>query len=955
MKKIYKKLIVAAASLLSLSSIAQVSAYSFTQTVGTYNAITGGTVYGNTTSDDEYFVDPAVPLGGGTSTGVGIPIGFNFIYNGNTYDRFAINNNGWISLGQSTLTPQVDMNTTSAYTSLSSGAATTPTFLRSRIAAFSLDLQGQTGSTLRVELLGASPNRTLVVQWGNYRRYNQTGMVLNFQIRLAETTNIVTTTYGAFTGVATNYLPQVGLGGSASTDFNNRSVLSTGTWSTSTAGAANTANAAFVNTLTPTNGLNYQWTPPPVCSGAPAANTVAATTTAICSGGSSNLSLASSYTVGGIAYQWFSAPALSGPYTAITNATLTTYAATSLTSTVFYQAVITCTNGPASTTATPIQVSVTPVPSVSVTPSAASICVPVTSTVSLVASGAASYSWSPSASLNSSSVATVIASPTLTTVYTVTGTTSGCSGTATTVVNVNATPVLSINSATVCANNSATLTTSATTPTYCQPGSTNGTSGGDYVGGVQLANITNTTTGLAAPYYTVYPNIGNTTTTLTAGNTYTLYLNPGTWSSSNGMAAWIDYNKNGNLNEAGEKLGEVFISGAFPTTSVVVFTVPASAFNGLVRFRVREVWNTTNIDACTTGGYGETEDYDITIVGGAEQYTYTPSTFLNATFGSSVVSTPSITTNYTVSTTVNGCVGAATSTVLVNTTTITVNSGSICAGDSFTLSPNGAATYTFSSGPVVTPTATSNYSVVGTGTNGCVSAQVISTVAVNANPTVSVANGTICSGSSFTLNPSGATSYTYSTGPVVTPSANSSYTVTGANAAGCTNSTVATVSVNATPTVNATSSASLICNGSPAVLTATGASTYSWNTTATTSTISVTPSVTTSYTVTGTTNGCSNSFVFSQAVSPCTGVNANAATVSGILVYPNPNTGEFTIELNNGSVKNIDVMDLTGRVIISNSSSNDKVDFNINTLANGVYYVRIQSNNTVEVIKIIKQ
>ncbi len=71
------------------------------------------------------------------------------------------------------------------------------------------------------------------------------------------------------------------------------------------------------------------------------------------------------------------------------------------------------------------------------------------------------------------------------------------------------------------------------------------------------------------------------------------------------------------------------------------------------------------------------------------------------------------------------------------------------------------------------------------------------------------------------------------------------------------------------------------------------------------------------------------------------------------MVYPN--TGEFTIELNNRSVKNIDVMDVTGRVIISNTSSNDKVDFNIDALANGIYYVRIQANNSVETIKIVKQ
>jgi len=48
-------------------------------------------------------------------------------------------------------------------------------------------------------------------------------------------------------------------------------------------------------------------------------------------------------------------------------------------------------------------------------------------------------------------------------------------------------------------------------------------------------------------------------------------------------------------------------------------------------------------------------------------------------------------------------------------------------------------------------------------------------------------------------------------------------------------------------------------------------------------------------------------------------------------------------------------MDFTGRIVLANTSSNDKVELNINTLANGIYYVKIQSNNSFEVIKIVKQ
>ena len=97
--------------------------------------------------------------------------------------------------------------------------------------------------------------------------------------------------------------------------------------------------------------------------------------------------------------------------------------------------------------------------------------------------------------------------------------------------------------------------------------------------------------------------------------------------------------------------------------------------------------------------------------------------------------------------------------VTVNTTpTITVNSGSICNGDSFTLTPSGATTYTYSSGSnVVSPITTTSYTVTGTNASGCSDlVGVVSTVTVNALPSLAVSSGSICNGDSFTLTPSGA-------------------------------------------------------------------------------------------------------------------------------------------------------------------------------------------------------
>ncbi|MDP3557364.1 MAG: T9SS type A sorting domain-containing protein [Bacteroidota bacterium] len=322
--------------------------------------------------------------------------------------------------------------------------------------------------------------------------------------------------------------------------------------------------------------------------------------------------------------------------------------------------------------------------------------------------------------------------------------------------------------------------------------------------------------------------------------------------------------------------------------------------------------------------------------------------------GSAIVS-PTTNSSYTVTgSSAAGCTNTAVSSVVVNATpTVVVNSGAICAGSSFTLSPSGATSYTYSSGPVVSPTSNTSYTVTGT-TSGC-SADAVATVTVNAIPTVVVNSGAICTGSSFTLNPSGATSYTYSSGPVVTPTANTSYTVTGTTS-GCSADAVSSVTVNALPSVTAVSSTSILCVGQTASLTASGATTYTWNTSANTAVIAISPTVTTTYTVDGSdANGCTNTFTISQAVTPCTGITAKSSNLNGLSVYPNPNFGQFTIELNNGALKTIEIMDVTGRIVLSNATSNDKIDFNINTLANGVYYVKIQSNNSVEVVKIVKQ
>lgn len=172
-----------------------------------------------------------------------------------------------------------------------------------------------------------------------------------------------------------------------------------------------------------------------------------------------------------------------------------------------------------------------------------------------------------------------------------------------------------VNPASTTASQVRTITMNAPTTCYCTPASQSNTFG-DYISSVQLGSINNAT-GANATAYTVYPATAGLTTTLLANGNYTINLAAGSWTSSNYLAAWIDFNRNG-LYEPSEKLGQSGALGAFGTASFS-FTVPGNASIGASRLRVREEYLTTDQDPCLDGGFnsGETEDYVVSLAPGS--------------------------------------------------------------------------------------------------------------------------------------------------------------------------------------------------------------------------------------------------------------------------------------------------------------------------------------------------
>lgn len=846
MKKNYIDLakVFAAALLFTTARVdAQVATlYSFTQSSGTYSAVTGGTVFGTTSSDDQLYVDPSNPTGGYTQTGSGIPIGFNFMFNNHTYDRIAINNNGWMTFGNSSSFPSV--NITSSYQGISytSGA---PADLQNAIAGLSYDILAQANASIVVQTIGSSPTRTCIVQFANYRKWSSgSGDSFNFQIRLSETTNIVEIQYGNFVSNSSGITPQVGIRGDSNSDFQNITTNNTNTWSNPLVGTTNNAATASSNpTLVPTSGQIYRWTPPQ-CSGGLSSLTATGNRTLVCPNGGVNLGLLNSYTVSGIVYAWSVGTSSVGPFTVIPNSNGAQYFANGITTQQWFQNTAVCINGGAATT-----------------------------------------------------------------------------------------------------------TSSAF--------------------GVQVAATTTNT----VPYYESFEGIVSNNE---LPNCSWLSTNPG--SSAQTYTSTLNYNRSARTGSKYATFVAAYVSGTnyFYSNGIQLNAGVTYSASMWYKTEINGYTNVTNLSLM----YGSTQTttglVNIITDSPASSPVYKPlaNTFTVATSGIYYIAVKATTNGnygaqYLVWDDLEVIVPCDLNPIAV---ALTTNSTTICSGQTLDLSATGADTYTWSTGEMastINPIATNSgvYYVVGTSTlSGCTST-VSQYINVNQSPSIFAyaSSASICYGKQSTLYASGATSYVWTGGnnpnsgiTVVTPTVTTTYSVTGTNAMNCSNTETVMITVNPNPTITVSSNvtANTICKGETAELSGSGAPNFNFATNMgffSGSPIIVTPQATTIYSVTGISSlGCEGKTTFILNVEACVGLNQVSKTLSGLSVYPNPTTGIFTVELPTNSAKTIVVTDIAGRVVLNTNSTNEKININLNAFANGIYYVKVQSEDAVDVIKIVK-
>ena len=350
-----------------------------------------------------------------------------------------------------------------------------------------------------------------------------------------------------------------------------------------------------------------------------------------------------------------------------------------------------------------------------------------------------------------------------------------------------------------------------------------------------------------------------------------------------------------------------------------------------------------------------------------------------------------------------------------------INAGpdmNVCSGNSVVLSASGGTSYSWNNGVIngvsFIPINTANYTVTGTGLNGCTNTDQM-LVTVNPTPTADLINNNpaiICQGESYVLTSSVTNVSTYQwrrNGNNIAGANSSSYT--GALAGiytlfvsspqGCSSiSNPIEITITPLPTVNAGPDVS-ICQGQSIILTASGAANYTWNNGVANGS-SFTPNATNIYTVSTTspTTGCvgtdqvtvtvnspSSSTIYSTSLGAyvLNGIEYSESgtyvqntinqfgcdsTINLVLtvynlglaesnsdyfkIYPNPSLdGKFFIDWNeNFTVTRLSVKDAYGKIKRQIYSKSNEID--LSELPAGLYFVIIESPSSQYVLKVVK-
>jgi gliding motility-associated-like protein len=482
------------------------------------------------------------------------------------------------------------------------------------------------------------------------------------------------------------------------------------------------------------------------------------TNTLICSGITSTLSVS-----GASVYTWLASagavtPVMTGDFSSVlvNQSGSVTYTVSGTSGSCYNSTVFTVDVAPAFTVASTVS------PSASVCPN---------NTVTLTGSPASTYTYTWSNGVTDG----VTFTPVSTQTYTLTGTdVNGCKSTTTQNILVYNIPIVTVSSPPVCAGATATLTASGAN-TYTWSSTTSGgnastttaiptvnpqtyTVMGTDVNGCISVVATSTIVTNALPVISITSNPVNAI--ICAGSTITL--------NGNGASAYTW--TGGVIN------GAVFTPAASP--QIQTYTVTGTDGNNCSNVAIQTV--TVNpLPLITVNSPSVCLGLSTSLTaGGAVTYTWS-----TLSIGTTINVSPSGTQTYSVAgTDANGCIGTATTLVLVNqlpTISVTTNptGNAVCAGTTTTLTASSTSTLAVSfdwdnagtnqNPNIVSPATQTTYTVVGTDANNCTASQTI-TININPLPTAQAISGNtfVCVGVMGVATVLSASNNGYWTGPL---------------------------------------------------------------------------------------------------------------------------------------------------------------------------------------------
>lgn len=451
------------------------------------------------------------------------------------------------------------------------------------------------------------------------------------------------------------------------------------------------------------------------CPGTPGTATVTvlptpiltAASQSICSSGSATLTVA-----GATNYTW-------SPATGLSSTTGSSVIANPLTTTVYS---INGTNG--SCAAAPVTLTLAVQATPTITVNSSTVCPGGTAT--LTASGATTYTWGPATGLSASNGAIVMANPTATTIYTVTGTANTCtSALVSSTVTVLSIPALVVNSASICASGTATLNASgATTYTWSPATGLSGTSGNSVIANPAATTI-----------YTITGSVGSCTTSVSSTvlvaplqSAAFNYPAPSYCQGAADPLPVITGVTGGTFSSSSTDLsldlvtGIISLNQSIPNTYTITYTTQGICPDAQ-KFTMSVNPNPSlTVSSSTTCAGQNSILAAVTSIGGGI-FTWMPG---NSTAPAITVS-PSTTTNYTVTYTINGCSDTKVARVLINpqpAASIVPSSSPVMEGQTISLQANGGNSYVWDNGNVgstinVEPKESTIYCVTVSSSSGC--------------------------------------------------------------------------------------------------------------------------------------------------------------------------------------------------------------------------------------------